>query len=424
MKTVNKTVSKDKIKRFDFVKKANYFSPMRYIAKIAAKIVLGKADIDITYENMEGLKPPYFMLSNHNSVYDMALSITVNHPHRVYNVVALDGLYDFSEGLMRSIGTIAKRKFIKDITLLKNMKYVITHRKDAIVMMYPEAKYSLHGCTSYLPPSLGKLAKFLGVPVVTVNLNGCYVNAPQWHKEFRNKNGKFAARIKQTITAEELKTLSEDELNAKIVQDLQYDDFKWQKDNNVIIDLPNRAERLNSILYKCPNCGVEHKTVGKGIYLECTACGKKWEMTELGEMKALEGETEYSHIPDWFNWEKACVEEEVKNGTYYFEDEVRVKTMPNAQKMYRHPNGRLVHDLNGFSFKGTVYGEPVDMFWASKTQDGVHIEYPIKNNDFTDCVILYTQDESYYFMPTTAKDVITKISLANDAIYALKNGKL
>ena len=53
-----------------------------------------------------------------------------------------------------------------------------------------------------------------------------------------------------------------------------------------------------------------------------------------------------------------------------------------------------------------------------------HIEYPIKNNDYTDCVILYTLDESYYLMPVHARDVITEISLATDAIYALQNGKL
>lgn len=141
----------------------------------------------------------------------MAMSMVINYPHRTYNVVALDGLYDFGETLMRSIGTIAKRKFIKDLALLKNMKYVVNNRKDAILMMYPEAKYSLQGATSYLPPSLGKLAKFLGVPVVVCNLRGCYVNAPQWHKIY-NKNPRLEAVVTQTATAEQVKTLSEEEL--------------------------------------------------------------------------------------------------------------------------------------------------------------------------------------------------------------------
>ena len=38
-------------------------------------------------------------------------------------------------------------------------------------------------------------------------------------------------------------------------------------------------------------------------------------------------------------------------------------------------------------------------------------------------MILYTQEESYYLMPVNARDVITEISLATDAIYALRNEK-
>lgn len=422
MKVIKKPVKKSRIKRFDFVKKAHYFGPMKYVAYFVAKMKLRGAKIDIRQVNTEGLKPPYFVLANHASEFDMAMSMLTNYPHRTYNVVALDGLYDYTETLMRSIGTIAKRKFIKDLALIKNMKYVVTKCKDAILMMYPEAKYSLQGATSYLPPTLGKLAKFLGVPLVVINLRGCYVNAPQWHKIY-NKRPTLEAVVTQVATAEEVKSLSEDELQRRIVENFAYDDFKWQKENNVVIDVPYRAQGLNRILYKCPHCGAAHQMHGEGIRLTCLACGKTWEMSPLGELKALGGETEFSHIPDWFDWEKADVEKRVREGTYRFEDEVRVKTMPNAQHMYVHPNGRLVHDNSGFTFTGRIYDEDVTLHFDSKIQDGVHIEYPIKRNDYTDSVILYTQDESYYLMPVHAKDVITEISLATDAIYAMRNEK-
>ena len=145
MKTINKPVKKSKVKRFDFLKKANYFSPMRHIARLVAAIKLKGADITIKRVNMENLKPPYFILANHASVFDMAMSMVINYPHRTYNVVALDGLYDFTEPLMRSIGTIAKRKFIKDLALLKNMKYVVNNRKDAILMMYLTFRFMEEG---------------------------------------------------------------------------------------------------------------------------------------------------------------------------------------------------------------------------------------------------------------------------------------
>ena len=81
MKTIDKPVKKSKVKRFDFVKKANYFGPMKYVARLVAAIKLKGADISVKRVNMDGLKPPYFILANHASVFDMAMSMVINYPH-------------------------------------------------------------------------------------------------------------------------------------------------------------------------------------------------------------------------------------------------------------------------------------------------------------------------------------------------------
>ena len=79
----------------------------------------------------------------------------------------------------------------------------------------------------------------------------------------------------------------------------------------------------------------EHQMQSKGTKLWCEKCGKEWEMTELGELKATNGETEFSHIPDWFEWEKENVKNEVERGEYYFEDEVDVYSLPNVKKFIK-----------------------------------------------------------------------------------------
>ena len=86
---------------------------------------------------------------------------------------------------------------------------------------------------------------------------------------------------------------------------------------------------------------------GRGIHLTCGNCGKKYELTNLGELKALEGETEFSHIPDWAAWERECVREEIRNGSYRFEDEVRIETLPSWTKFYKHGKGRLIQTPEG-----------------------------------------------------------------------------
>lgn len=59
-------------------------------------------------------------------------------------------------------------------------------------------------------------------------------------------------------------------------------------------------------------------------------------MTELGELEAVSGETVFSHIPDWYEWERVNVRREVEEGTYSSgELPVHVDTLPNAKKFIR-----------------------------------------------------------------------------------------
>ena len=54
---------------------------------------------------MEGLKPPYLMLSNHMSFIDFELTALATYPQRVNNVVNYDGYYKRA-WLMEWIGSI------------------------------------------------------------------------------------------------------------------------------------------------------------------------------------------------------------------------------------------------------------------------------------------------------------------------------
>ena len=59
-------------------------------------------------------------------------------------------------------------------------------------------------------------------------------------------------------------------------------------------------------------------------------CGKSYLLTELGELKADDGETEFSHIPDWYEWERECVRQEILDGTYKYEDDVVSVILPEG----------------------------------------------------------------------------------------------
>ena len=55
-------------------------------------------------------------------------------------------------------------------------------------------------------------------------------------------------------------------------------------------------------------------------------------MTELGELKALQGKTEFSHVPDWYKWQRENVRQELLDGTYLYSDEVKVFGFPGVTK--------------------------------------------------------------------------------------------
>ena len=365
--------------------------------------------------NMDGVKPPYVMLGNHNAFFDMSVSARATFPHVANYVVAIDG-YIGREGLLRSIGCICKRKFTNDIMLVKHLKTVIKNK--GIAAIYPEARYSLCGTTAPLPESLGKLCKGLGVPVVTVICHGHHINHPFWNTRHERGVKPTEATVKQLITAEEIQNLSVDEINQRIVKEFQYDDFKWQLENKIKVDCPDRAVGLEKILYRCPHCDKEFHMKSEGDKLVCDDCGKVWTMTEYGELVAEDGNTEFSHIPDWYEWERSKVKAEVENGTYSSGVlPVKVESLPNADGYITLGEGTMTHDMNGFevtvkSPDGEVYTmkKPVQSLYSCH----IEYEYLFKHGD---CVDLNTLEDTWYVYPQNCDFSVTKMALATEELY-------
>ena len=78
--------------------------------------------------NMEGIKPPYLLLCNHNAFYDFMVATVATFPHQAFYVVAVDGFIG-REWLMRRIGCIGKQKFTNDIALIRHLKTVVERGK-------------------------------------------------------------------------------------------------------------------------------------------------------------------------------------------------------------------------------------------------------------------------------------------------------
>jgi len=369
----------------------------------------------ITYVGTENIKGPFLLLCNHNAFLDFKVAHTLLGKNDANYVVAIDGFIG-REWIMRNVGCICKRKFTNDTILVKQLKRVVNMGNVAV--MYPEARYSLCGTTAVLPESLGKLVKFLKVPVVTLICHGHHVNSPFWDSSHDRGVVGTEATYKMLITADEVNALSYDEINERIVDEFQYDDFKWQKERNVKINDPNRANGLHRVLYQCPCCGKEYTTTSFGSTIKCNSCGKTWEMTELGELKATDGKDIFTHIPDWYEWERENVKKEIENGTYSSGLlNVTVDSLPNSKGYIHLGKGKLVHDMDGFK----VYSDEdnpnkYEMIKDVPSLYSCHIEYQYLFK-FGDCIDLNTLDKTFYIYPEGDCYSVTKMALATEELY-------
>ncbi len=406
---------KQEFDRFDMkrppVRTKWYLRPLTYILS-APDTFIHRTKISRT--GTEGLKPPYLMLCNHNAFMDFKVATRTIFPHRANYVVAIDGFIGREE-LLRNVGCICKRKFTNDVTLIRHLRQVM--RNGDVLILYPEARYSLCGTTAVLPGSLGKFCKLMDVPVVTLICHGHHVNSPFWNLHDRGV-APTEAEFTLLYSKEELRQAEPSDINRRIVEAFQYDDFAWQKERGIRTPYAKRAEGLHKVLYQCPACGTEFRMASKGTRLFCEACVKSWTMSELGELSADTGETEFPHIPDWYEWERANVRAQVEAGNYSSGVlPVTVDTLPNAKKFIRLGEGTLVHDMNGFTVRGTdTEGDPFEMIKNVPSLYSCHIEYEYLGKH-GDCVDLNTLEDTWYIYPHDCDFSVTKMALATEELY-------
>ena len=387
------------------------------VVRLVSMPTMWKTKFSYTTERMELVgKKPCLILMNHSSFTDMKLAYAIFYPRRFGIVTTTDAFIGPLGPLERILGCIPTQKFVSDISLIRDMEYMLKENK-ASVLMYPEASYSFDGTATPLPRKMGVLLKKLGVPVVTVITQGAFARDPLYNM-LQIRKVKVSAHVKCLFTEQELKEKTVKELDEALDEAFSFDNFAWQRDNKVSIDVPFRADGLHRILYKCPHCGKENQMEGKGIHLTCQACGKKWEMDEYGQLAACEGETEYPHIPDWYTWQRECVRKELEEGTYCLDTDVDIAVQVNLKGVCMIGPGHLTHDLNGFHLTG---GDgKLDYTQSPVAAHTLYSDYYWY--ELGDVIGIGDNEFSYFCFPK--EDVsVTKARLATEELYKMKKVK-
>ena len=393
--------------------------PSKLLAKVAhagLKGELKKVGFTCTKVDMERAGDgPWMILMNHCSFTDLAIAFEVLKG-RPFSIVCTSDALVGKEGLMRSLGCIPTRKFVSDMSLITDMDYALSVNK-ASVLMYPEAGYSLDGTGTKIPRRMGVLLKKLKYPVVMITTYGAFTRDPLYNN-LQKRDVKVSCEMKCLFTPEELANTKVRQIDEVLDEAFTFDYFKWQQDNKIEIDEPFRADGLNRILYKCPHCMTEGETEGSGITLKCKKCGATYELDTLGRLKGINVEPKFTHVPDWFAWEREQFKEELENGTYKLDVPCDIAILKDSKALYMVGTGTLHHDANGFVLDGcdgklhyeqapnASYSVNSDYFWY----------------EIGDIVSIGTNDCLYFCFPKEG-DIVAKTRIAAEELYKLSKGK-
>lgn len=252
---------------------------------------------------IKGLKPPFFVLAGHASWLDFLTVAIALYPHRMNYMAA----YNFFRNpvlkpLMGLMGVIPKNQFTSDNQAILKTKFVIGC--GGIVALFP------HGCLSnegrpggFAAPSIAKLLKAFKIPVVAVHINGGYLTRPRWTKRIRR--GRMDATVTRILNSEELNTLSADDIYRRVLSSIDFDDYKWQRENKVTFRGNHLAEGAELVLYKCPKCLAEFTLRSKGNKLFCLNCDNEALLNnKLFFEPGKEGSIVFEGFDNWYDFQQ------------------------------------------------------------------------------------------------------------------------
>lgn len=404
----------DDMTPFDMTEKPSkqYFFLMPLIW-IAAYLDTRKFGLKTDRSGMKGVKPPYLVIATHQGPADYSAAPLAMFPHRAMFVSDMEGFEWYGKWLYRGLGCIGKRRFVSDISVVRNMKYALS--KGQAVWVYPESRHSNVGTTAYIPKNLGKLCKMMDVPVVLYTLYGSYLANPFWD-ELHTRRVPMEAKMKLLFSVDDVRRKAAGEIQEAIEDGLKYDEYEYQTSRGIRITESFRAQGLHMPLYRCIGCGERYRMTSHGDTLECSACGRRFLLREDG-MLELKSEGKTFRIPDWYEWERRQEIEEcrsrlsdmpgnsdagncndrdaVQNGTcsgFSKRFTVKVEALPSEKGFVNLGDGELLMDDKEFilNLSGTR-----TLHFPHKIRESVQTEYDYRGVKGKG-VVLSDRDCCYY----------------------------
>ena len=339
---------------------------------------------------IRNLKQPYIVLCNHESFYDFYY---VKQLFKTVNPAYVVNRHYISMPVIRTLakkaGFIPKRLFRTD--MITPVRILRTLKSGYPVIIFPEGRLSLTG-RAY--PIVEKSASFyqkLNTDLVLAKISGAYFANPKWRRRFFRSD--ISVSVERVIRSEEAKAMSESELNALIESTLAYDESERPQNT---YRQRNKAKGLESILYRCIDCGALYTTRGEGNELRCTACGAAHRLNESYRF----ADAPYT-IDAYYARIKTLEREELKN--LHLETAVRTVVFHEKGRYKTRESGVCTLTSAGFSYRSGQKSFTIGFDALPALPFSCNEEFEVYHND-----------DLYYFYPQTNRRQVVRWALLVD----------
>ena len=334
------------------------------ILMLVVKILNGKIHTSFRFKaDPRKDKKPFILISNHASRVDCQFTGPACFPNKLNYVVGYNEFVRFPVCLiLKLMQAIPKKNFTPDLHCMRQMRSVIRQGGNLCIM--PEGMSSITGMAQPVMIGTGKFLKMMGVTVYYTKVSGGYLTYTKHCLDERA--GRVEVTVDRMFTAEELNSLTPQEIENTMNRLLAHDDYIWNKQAQVRFDGKGQmAKALDTLLYLCPKCGALHQMACSGNEMRCTACGNTVALDECYNLHPVgEGSDCPALVSDWVLLERKKAEEDVKDPNFTYSGHVRVGKLPQYKYLKGNNTsvicgeGELRLDRAGLHFAGTVEGKP------------------------------------------------------------------
>ncbi|NLY19227.1 MAG: 1-acyl-sn-glycerol-3-phosphate acyltransferase [Clostridiaceae bacterium] len=373
-------------------------------------------NVKIYNEDIKGLKSPYLVIGNHVGAWDpFLMSMGIKEP--VYFVISDAHFRHFwLRQVFKLVGGISKTKKLADSGTIR---VIISIKKaSGVIGLYPEGarNWDLKNLPVFF--STAKLIKNLKIPVVNTLMEGAGLTRPRWGRSSRT--GIINLKYSILLTPEEINNLSVDEIYAKVVEGISFNEYEWQNKNMIRFKGRNKAEYLDLFLVVCPGCKSLCTMRSHKDSFYCTECGYSVEYDDYGFLNTKD-EPFFNTTQGWSDWQNSYLydlfsKDEYVSGKKPLFTDVKTKLFTGKRRgRLRQYNwlGKVELYFDRIVFtaeKRAAYSFPLDKITGLNIQN---------NNKFE----FYVKDNLYRFKFTTQHKSVYKYYLAVNLIEKIKEEK-